>query len=325
MMRQVTVGLALSLALVAQAPAKEAKQDVQLTEHDALMDHGDGHLMDMEGGMIMGQNKDKLPGGCDKVAEDKEITVKAGRKYSKPGFVFGFDESQWQFKPCTRLKVNFINEDNVRHQWMMHGLPKYIYQKGMFHLEITGPAKITGTLILPKEEKTYLLHCDIAQHMEKGMKAQLKVGRGGGELPSIPGLTANALPDSYKADAPAPVPATVLAEQADALAAAIKAKGGDSESLPGSSKGPASKSAKNAKDASDQAQQSSGSWVSGMTILGIALGLFGAPYAWQRIQARSKGKDVGSYVAAALGLLKESAEMLLDMVFRLVRKFTEKK
>ncbi len=116
MIRQATVGLALSLALVAQAPAKEAKQEVQLTEHDALMDHGDGHLMDMEGGMIMGQNKDKLPGGCDKVAEDKEITVKAGRKYSKPGFVFGFDQNQFQFKPCTRLKVNFVNEDNVRHQ-----------------------------------------------------------------------------------------------------------------------------------------------------------------------------------------------------------------
>jgi hypothetical protein len=32
---------------------------------------------------------------------------------------------------------------------MMHGLPKYLYPKGMFHLEVSGPAKISGTLILP--------------------------------------------------------------------------------------------------------------------------------------------------------------------------------
>ena len=80
---------------------------------------------------------------------------------------------------------------------MMHGLPKFIYDKGMFHLEMTGPAKITGTLILPGEDKTYLVHCDIAQHMEKGMKAQLIVGKGSTPFPSIPGITDLAIPDDY--------------------------------------------------------------------------------------------------------------------------------
>lgn len=313
MMRRLTIGLALSLVFMAQAPAEEAKQDIIV--HDALMDHGDGHLMDMEGGMVMGQNKDNLPGDCSKISGDEEITVRAGRKYAKPGFIFGFDKNQWNFKPCTRLTVNFINEDNVRHQWMMHGLPKYIYQKGMFHLEITGPAKITGTLILPSNDKTFLVHCDIAQHMEKGMKAELIAGKGTGDLPSIPGLTANALPDSYTAGAPAPIPATVLAEQADVLAAALKARGGDSESSPGSAKG--------TKEVPGQAQPDS--WLSGMTVLGIAAGLFGAPHAWQRIRARSRGNDLGSLVIAAMELLKDMTGALLDWALRLFHRLTAKK
>ena len=174
-------------------------------DHDGmLMNHGDGHLMDMAGGMVMGNNPDTLPGGCEKVAETKEITVHAGHKYSEkfPGKMFTFDTQEFQFKPCTKLTVHFINDDSIRHQWMMHGLPKYLYPKGMFHLEVSGPAKISGTLILPPGDKTYLVHCDIAQHMEKGMKAQLKVGKGDGDLPSIPNVTANIVQDDYKITLP---------------------------------------------------------------------------------------------------------------------------
>lgn len=187
-----------ALGLVLASPVSFAVEE-KIVEHSMLMDHGDGHLMDMDGGMVMGQNKDKLPGGCTKISEDAQITVRAGHKYSKkfPGTMFAFDQQEWRLKPCTRLTVTFINEDHVRHQWMMHGLPKYIYDKGMFHLEVTGPAKISGTLILPKEDRTYLVHCDIAQHMEKGMKGQLIVGKGSGIFPSIPGLTDLAIPDNY--------------------------------------------------------------------------------------------------------------------------------
>ena len=51
---------------------------------------------------------------------------------------------------------------------------------------------------MPSGDKTYLAHCDIAQHMEKGMKGQLKVGDGDGDLPSIPGITAPRKPDTYE-------------------------------------------------------------------------------------------------------------------------------
>jgi hypothetical protein len=111
--------------------------------------------------------------------------------------MFAFDTQEYHFKPCTKLTIHFINDDNIRHQWMMHGLPKYLYPKGMFHIELNGAGIKTGTFIVPSSHFTYLVHCDIAQHMEKGMKAQLKVGNGRGDLPSIPGISDPTFKDAF--------------------------------------------------------------------------------------------------------------------------------
>ena len=180
--------------------------DAKSTEHGDLhhhhhMDHDD-HLMDHEGTMIMGQNLDKLPSSCKSISEEIEITVRAGKKYAAkfPGTTFAFDQQQWNVKPCSKVTWHFINEDNVRHQFMMHGLPKYLYKYGMFHLEVTGPKTVSGTIIVPGTDDTFLVHCDISHHMEKGMKAQLVVGKGGENIPSIPGLTPYNLTDTYKAE-----------------------------------------------------------------------------------------------------------------------------
>jgi hypothetical protein len=83
---------------------------------------------------------------------------------------------------------------------MMHGLPKYLYKYGMFHLEVTGPKTVSGTIIVPGGDDTFLVHCDISHHMEKGMKAQLVVGNGGKDIPSIPGLTPYNRVDIYEAE-----------------------------------------------------------------------------------------------------------------------------
>lgn len=158
-----------------------------------------GHMrMDTEG-MVMFENTDKLPKDCKEISEDITIEVKAGVKYAKPypGTVFGFDEHQWQAKPCARITVEFTNEDEIRHQWMIHGLPKYLYPTGMFHIEANGSAKKTGTFIVPSSHYTYLVHCDIAQHMEKGMKAQFVIGKGRKDLPSIPGISDPKFPDTF--------------------------------------------------------------------------------------------------------------------------------
>ena len=262
-------------------------------EHDSmLMDHGDGHLMDMAGGMVMGQNADTLPGGCDSISETKEITVHAGHKYAEkfPGRMFAFDTQEFNFKPCTKLTVHFVNEDNVRHQWMMHGLPKYLYPKGMFHLEATGPSKISGTLILPPGDKTYLVHCDIAQHMEKGMKAQLKVGKGDGDLPSIPGVTAYIVADDYKATLPE------LAAKAEAEALIVPVIVAKANPVP------------------PTVVKQEDSVVSGVTVIGLAIGLLVAPF----LARKFKGMSVSEVVAYVFDLLRAFIELVVKLLSRLI-------
>lgn len=267
---------------------------VEYEDHDGmLMDHGDGHLMDMAGGMVMGQNTSTLPGGCDSIAETKEITVHAGHKYAEkfPGRMFAFDTQEFNFKPCTKLTVHFINDDNVRHQWMMHGLPKYLYPKGMFHLEVSGPAKISGTLILPPGDKTYLVHCDIAQHMEKGMKAQLKVGKGDGDLPSIPGVTAYVIPDDYKGSLP-----TVMADvsaAAEAAPAAVVAN----------------------KPAPVIQPPKEDSIISGVTVIGLVIGLLLAPF----LAKKFKGMSMSEVVATIFDMLRTGIELVVKLLSRLVK------
>lgn len=267
---------AFSVLLVTNVAAKEYEK------HNALMSHGDGHLMDMSGAMVMGQNTDNLPGGCTSIATSKEITVHAGHKYAEkfPGRMYAFDTQEYQFEPCTKLTVHFINDDNIRHQWMMHGLPKYLYPKGMFHLEVSGPGEVSGTLILPPGDQTYLVHCDIAQHMEKGMKGQLKVGKGSGDLPSIPGVTPLAIEDSYNEEMPPPVvlpTKAVAAPKVDAQAA-------------------------------DQ------SFLSGTLVIGLALGVILAPFLARKFKGMSAAEIVAYLFEFFGGVLAKVYDMLLKTV-----------
>lgn len=287
----------VSLATLVCALSVTAVSAKEFQEHNQMMSHGEGHLMDMDGGMVMGQNTDTLPGGCDKISATKEITVRAGHKYSEkfPGTMFAFDQQEFQFEPCTKLTVHFINEDEIRHQWMMHGLPKYLYPKGMFHLEVSGPGKVSGTLILPPGDKTYLVHCDIAQHMEKGMKAQLKVGKGSEDLPSIPGVTASIFPDDYsgKPYVPEEIPvATSVAAPVSGAQTAV------------------------AKQAAEN-----GSAISGLTVIGLAIGLVTAPL----LAKKFKGMSPGEIVATILELISRGIGLAIGLITRLIKQLTSKK
>ncbi len=274
------------LALSVSLPAYAEKEF--LDHADLLMDHGDGHFMDMDGGMVMGQNTDTLPGGCDSISATKEITVHAGHKYSEkfPGRMFAFDKQEFHFEPCTKLTVNFINDDNVRHQWMMHGLPKYLYPKGMFHLEVTGPGKVSGTLIFPPNDKTYLVHCDISQHMEKGMKAQLKIGKGSGDLPSIPGVSAYVIQDDY------------------------------SESI--AQVNISSKDKADAKKKQDKIDaQANEPLISGITIIGLAAGLIIAPLLARKFKGMAMGEvinEIFEMIAKGIGLVAKLVTELINLI-----------
>ena len=166
----------------------------------SAMNHG-GMLMD-EKGMIMNANSDNLPRDCPAISENVDITIHAGQKHALKftGKMFAFDQQEWNVKPCAKINITFINDDQIRHQLMIHGLPGYLYPEGMFHLELYGEGQLQASLILPSQKKTYLVHCELPQHMEKGMKAQLKVDGGDGDLPSIPGISKPVKADIYPVD-----------------------------------------------------------------------------------------------------------------------------
>ena len=173
------------------------------TLHSALameMNHG-GMIMD-EKGMIMNANADRLPKDCPKISENVDIIIHAGQKQALKfaGKMFAFDQQEWDVKPCAKINITFINDDQIRHQLMIHGLPGYLYPEGMFHLELYGEGQLQASLIMPSQKKTYLVHCELPQHMEKGMKAQLKVDGGDGDLPSIPGISKPVKADIYPVD-----------------------------------------------------------------------------------------------------------------------------
>jgi hypothetical protein len=245
-----------------------------------MMDHGDGHLMDMSGAMVMGQNTATLPGGCDEIEASKEITVHAGHKYAEkfPGRMWAFDQQEFKFEPCTKLTVHFINDDNIRHQWMMHGLPKYLYPQGMFHLEVSGPGEVSGTLILPPGDQTYLVHCDMAGHMEKGLKAQLKVGKGSGDLPSIPGISAYLIEDNYNEAMPPPVVLPTKAVVAPAQTAVAEE-----------------------------------SFLSGTLIIGLVAGLLVAPF----LARKFKGMSIAEIVAYCFELISALISKLVKFMSEL--------
>lgn len=160
-----------------------------------------GMIMD-EFGMIMNANSDTLPRDCQKISETVDLVIYAGHQYAKKfnGKMYAFDKQQWDVKPCAKINITFINDDKIRHQLMIHGLPGYLYPDGMFHLELYGKGELQASLIVPSQKKTYLVHCELPQHAEKGMKAQLKVDGGDGDLPSIPGISAPVKADVYPMD-----------------------------------------------------------------------------------------------------------------------------
>lgn len=161
--------------------------------------HGGGHVgMDMDrDGMVMHANDSNLPKDCEKISEEVDIQVRVGSNYAKPGYTFGYDLHEYRVPGCSRITVTVTNEDGVRHQWMVHGLPRYLYPQGMFHMEVNGGKSRSGTFIVPSDARTYLVHCDMAQHMEKGLKAQLIVNASKQVLPNIPGISRATKRDDY--------------------------------------------------------------------------------------------------------------------------------
>ena len=181
-MKSVALIAGLLLLFPVPGPAQQAVDHSRHDKHQMAVDSG---------GVVMNENTSSLPRDCEEISREYQLTIHAGRKYANdvPGMIFGMSQHEIQVEPCSRLTVNFINEDKVRHQWMVHGLPKYLYPAGMFHIEASGGQSREGTFIVPGDAQTYLIHCDMAQHMEKGMRGQLVVGGGNGDLWGVAGVS----------------------------------------------------------------------------------------------------------------------------------------
>jgi hypothetical protein len=153
-------------------------------------------------GMVMNHNTTQLPRDCTELNGEHTFTVYGGVEFAAehPGLIYGLSQYEYLVEPCSLVTVTFVNNDRVRHQWMLHGLPKYLYPQGMFTLEAAAGQRQTGSFIVPSDRKTYLVHCDVAQHMEKGMKAQLKVAGGDGDLFAIPTISSGFKLDGYLPD-----------------------------------------------------------------------------------------------------------------------------
>jgi len=154
-------------------------------DHGGGMDHvgmAGGMAMDMrmvENGTVINGNVDALPPGCDGIAGERSVRIHGGVEYADGGEMFSFDRDRLELDRCTRVTVTFVNEDAVRHQWMLHGLPTEVYPMGMFNVEVDGPGSATGTFITHGEDVTLNTHCSLPQHEQKGMQMTVVVGEGG--------------------------------------------------------------------------------------------------------------------------------------------------
>ena len=101
-----------------------AKSLAQDHMHGAEMsaDGVQGMRMDADG-LVMNSNSTELPRDCAEVSEDVEFEVRVGTAYAAefPGNVFGMSIHEYRVPPCSRVTIRLVNEDEIRHQWMVHG------------------------------------------------------------------------------------------------------------------------------------------------------------------------------------------------------------
>jgi hypothetical protein len=135
------------------------------------------------------------------------------------------------------------------------------------------------------------VHCDIAQHMEKGMKAQLKVGKGDGDLPSIPGVTDYVIQDDYSGIPP--VTTAAVAGNTNVQAPAVLPSGAPAAAQ----------------------EQEDGSMISGMTVIGLAIGLLLAPF----LARKFKGMSASEIVTYIFDLLRSIIELVVKLLSDVVK------
>jgi predicted lipid-binding transport protein (Tim44 family) len=125
--------------------------------------------------------------------------------------------------------------------------------------------------------------------MEKGMKAQLKIGKGSGDLPSIPGVTANVIQDDYSKSIPEVIAKSVTANKSAA-------------NTPGEDK-------------------TTDSAISGVMIIGLAVGLLLAPF----LARKFKGMSAGEIISTIFEMIAQGMGMVVKLITGLINMLSSKK
>jgi hypothetical protein len=147
--------------------------------------------------------------------------------------------------------------------------------------------------------------------MEKGMKAQLKVGKGDGDLPSIPGVTAFVVADDYKAtlaELAVKAQSTAKVDEAAAAKAAVIAKQAAADKQAGIPVNPV-------------VAPQDDSLFSGTLIIGLAIGLIIAPFLAKKYQ----GMTVSEGVAYSFQQLSQLIASIVKQLSRLLGLIFNKK
>lgn len=136
-----------------------------------------------DAGLVLHGNRERLPEDCAAVSADIAFTVHAGTAHAAAGQVYGFDTLQHAVPPCARVTVTLSNDDSIRHQWQLLGLPEALHPGGEFLLEANGGQQVTGSFIVPGAAARFPVQCSHADHAVQGMQSSLRVEAPAPRLP----------------------------------------------------------------------------------------------------------------------------------------------
>ena len=158
----------------------------------------------VDNGSVVNANADSLPAGCEAVRGERRLTIDAGREYAADGDAFGYDLDTVTAPACTRLVVTLVNHDDVRHQWVVDGLPTDTYPGGYVAIEAADRGSVTAAFVTPSQPRTYEGLSTLPQHEQHGMRLPLVVTGDG------PSETATTASDESGGSVPGPGPVLAL-------------------------------------------------------------------------------------------------------------------
>ncbi|WP_143052150.1 cupredoxin domain-containing protein [Halobacterium jilantaiense] len=212
----VAVAGSASLALAADPVSSAAGSGV--VAHPTPDGDAEPETRVVENGSVVNANGTVRPPGCEAIQGERRLTVDAGREYAADGDAFGYDLDSVTAPACTRLVVTLVNHDDVRHQWVVSGLPTATYPGGYVAIEVAHRGSVTAAFVTPSESGTYEGLSTLPQHEQTGMQLPLVVTGGASDQSTA---TVTTTPD---ADGSAPGPGLLLAVVALAAAVLLAAR-----------------------------------------------------------------------------------------------------